>query len=151
MLLLTNRAASLCVCAGGGAAGGLSADDLRAALRAAEDEADVAAAATAEKEVEAEMAEFTAEPPPEELKDEDLEGEDGETRTGTCTYVPARTRRTISWSNCLLFTPIMGVCLHTADTDLLIAFNNPVGLCAYMAYSCTAVGVGRHEQNDGLW
>jgi hypothetical protein len=67
---------------GGGAAGALSADDLRAALRAAEDEADVAAAATAEKEVEAEMAEFTAEPPPEELKDEDLDGEDGDTRTG---------------------------------------------------------------------
>jgi hypothetical protein len=34
---------------GAGAAGALSADDLRAALRAAEDEADVAAAATAEK------------------------------------------------------------------------------------------------------
>lgn len=67
--------------AGGGAAGGLSADDLRAALRAAEDEADVAAAATAEKEAEAEMAEFTNEPPPEELKDEDLEGED-DTKTG---------------------------------------------------------------------
>jgi hypothetical protein len=59
----------------------LSADDLRAALRAAEDEADVAAAATAEKEAEAEMAEFTNEPPPEELKDEDLEGED-DTKTG---------------------------------------------------------------------
>lgn len=71
------------MCAGGGAAGGLSADDLRAALRAAEDEADVAAAATAEKEVEAEMAEFTNEPPPEELKDEDLEGEEGgDARTG---------------------------------------------------------------------
>jgi hypothetical protein len=73
---------SLCLLtpyAGGGAAGGLSADDLRAALRAAEDEADVAAAATAEKEVEAEMAEFTNEPPPEELKDEDLEGEDAPT------------------------------------------------------------------------
>lgn len=28
------------------------------------------------------MAEFTAEPPPEELKDEDLDGEDGDTRIG---------------------------------------------------------------------
>lgn len=63
--------------AGRGAAGGLSADDLRAALRSAEDEDDAAAAAVAEKEVEVEMAEFTAEPPPEELKDEDL-GDDAE-------------------------------------------------------------------------
>ncbi|WIA20226.1 hypothetical protein OEZ85_006067 [Tetradesmus obliquus] len=75
----------------GGAAGGLSADDLRAALRSAEDEDDAAAAAVAEKEAEAEMDEFTAEPPPEEAKDEDLEGGDGDepsrmgggTRAGT--------------------------------------------------------------------
>lgn len=66
------------VAGGGGAAGALSADDLRAALRSAEDEDDAAAAAVAEKEAEAEMAEFTAEPPPEELKDEDLEGLEGE-------------------------------------------------------------------------
>lgn len=63
---------------GGGAAGGLSADDLRAALRSAEDEDDAAAAAVAEKEAEAEMDEFTAEPPPEEAKDDDLEGLEGE-------------------------------------------------------------------------
>lgn len=70
--------------AGGGAAGGLSADDLRAALRSAEDEDDAAAAAVAEREVEAEMAEFTAEPPPEELKDEELEA-DGDEPTGVKT------------------------------------------------------------------
>jgi hypothetical protein len=75
------------LCAGGGAAGGLSADDLRAALRSAEDEDDVAAAAVAEKEAEAEMDEFTAEPPPEGDKDDDLEGlegDDGSSRMGKC-------------------------------------------------------------------
>jgi hypothetical protein len=75
------------LCAGGGAAGGLSADDLRAALRSAEDEDDAAAAAVAEKEAEAEMDEFTAEPPPEEAKDDDLEGlegDDGPSRMGEC-------------------------------------------------------------------
>jgi hypothetical protein len=78
---------ALVLCAGGGAAGGLSADDLRAALRSAEDEDDAAAAAVAEKEAEAEMDEFTAEPPPEEAKDDDLEGLEGDdapSRLGEC-------------------------------------------------------------------
>ncbi|WIA40512.1 hypothetical protein OEZ86_013861 [Tetradesmus obliquus] len=70
----------------GGAAGGLSADDLRAALRSAEDEDDAAAAAVAEQEAEAEMDEFTAEPPPEEAKDLDdadgADGDDGPSRIG---------------------------------------------------------------------
>jgi hypothetical protein len=58
--------------AGATASSSLSVDDLRAAMRAAEDEADAAAAATAEQEAAAELAEFTAEPPPVE-KDEDAE------------------------------------------------------------------------------
>ncbi|KAL4459188.1 hypothetical protein ABPG75_014053 [Micractinium tetrahymenae] len=48
----------------GGGGGGMSAEDIKAAMRAAEDEGDVAAAAAAEREVAAEMDEFTKEPGP---------------------------------------------------------------------------------------
>ncbi|GMH36700.1 hypothetical protein BSKO_04573 [Bryopsis sp. KO-2023] len=44
--------------------GGTSDDEIKAAMRSAEDEADATAAAEAEKEAAAELAEFTADPPP---------------------------------------------------------------------------------------
>lgn len=52
-------------------------DDLRAAMRMAEDEADAAAAATAEQEAAAELAEFTAEPPAAAADGEEEDGEEG--------------------------------------------------------------------------
>ncbi len=57
-----------------------TADEIRAALRSAEDEADATAAATAEQEVAAEMEEFTAEPAPavEAGAEEDADGDEAE-------------------------------------------------------------------------
>lgn len=50
---------------GAGVSGGkMTAEDLRAAMRSAEDETDAAAAAAAELETAEELAEFTAEPVP---------------------------------------------------------------------------------------
>ncbi len=46
-----------------GSSSGMSADEVRAALRSAEDETDAAAAIEAEKEEQNEMEEFTQDPP----------------------------------------------------------------------------------------
>jgi hypothetical protein len=127
--------------AGGGAAGGLSADDLRAALRSAEDEDDAAAAAVAEKEAEAEMDEFTAEPPPEELKDDDLEGLEGDdapSRMGeshACVLVQWSLLRIrcFSWIWCLSATAIGTWCICAAGKCRLPAVCVVMRLCCRCA------------------
>lgn len=63
---------------GGRGNGGMTAKELQAALRNAEDEADAIAAAAVEQEAEADMAEFTAEPPPPAEGDADADDGEGE-------------------------------------------------------------------------
>ena len=57
----------------------MSTEELRAAMRNAEDETDAAAATAAEQETAEELAEFTAEPAPG-ADNEDEDGEAGERR-----------------------------------------------------------------------
>lgn len=61
----------------GGSNAKMSAEELRAAMRSAEDETDAAAATAAEQETAEELLEFTAEPAPA-ADNEDQEGDPGE-------------------------------------------------------------------------
>ena len=66
------------VCVSVGAAGSkMSTEELRAAMRSAEDETDAAAATAAEQETAEELAEFTAEPAPA-AENEEEDGEAGD-------------------------------------------------------------------------
>ncbi|KAK9852354.1 hypothetical protein WJX84_001837, partial [Apatococcus fuscideae] len=68
---------------------GPSADDIKAAMRDAEDEGDAAAAAALEQEAAADLAEFNADPVPAAAAENDGDDEDAEPEDGRDEAVPA--------------------------------------------------------------
>ena len=70
--------------AGKAEAQGPSADDIKAAMREAEDEGDAAAAAALEQEAEADLAEFNADPVPAATTEADGDDDDAEPDDGRC-------------------------------------------------------------------
>ena len=76
--------------AGKAEAQGPSADDIKAAMREAEDEGDAAAAAALEQEAAADLAEFNADPVPAATAEADGDDDDAEPDDGRCSLEPFR-------------------------------------------------------------
>lgn len=100
----------------------MSTEELRAAMRSAEDETDAAAATAAEKETAEELAEFTAEPAPGG-DNEDEEGEPGDQKYFSAFQNSAGCNKCRS-HHCLRCTYVLLLFAYLSKIDIQLSMDS---------------------------